>query len=256
MALIQGNANTLVLPTPVPDGTQTGGTRMGKDSSMYVSSMFPTKHLASLAGLYYTASQVAGMALVTSLTAVTEASPALIIENSAAAGGPNIMLDYVRIQATAIMAAAVDNQYTWKLDNIRNKWASAGTTFTPQNTNSGVANASIAKVNFGALVVATAQQSSTVFARTIAAGFLVNTATAPAQIIGDLFDFRFGALEAPLPTVVSNVASAGAHTFPVALCIALPPVVLAPGTTATLFVFGTTGGSAPSYNLSMGWYEY
>ena len=196
-----------------------------------------------------------GLAAVTTLGALTEASPYLIIENTAAAGGPNIMLDYVRVQSTAVAAAGTDLQYAWKLDNIKGKWGSAGTALTPQNPNMGGVNASVGTIHQGALVVATAQQSSA-NARVVTSGYWENVATAPAQIIGEMIDFRFGALEAPLPTVMSNVASAGAHTFPVGLCAPCPPVILTPGTTATLFLWGVLNASAPSYLVQGGWYEY
>ena len=254
--LIQGISNYLTSPAINPDGTLTSaqGSRMGKYNELYTLNMFPTKHMAALAGNYYSINNAAA-AVVTSLVALTEASPALIIENTASPGGVNIMLDYVRIDATAIAAAAVDWQYAWKLDNIRNKWASAGSTVTPQNGSMGSTSGSAASVHFGALVVATAQQSST-NARTIGSEFITPTGTAPVQIIGDMVDFRFGNLEAPLPTVRSNVASNGAHTFAACRSIGLGPVILTPGTTATLFLWGTTGGSAASYTLQGGWYEY
>jgi hypothetical protein len=254
MSLIQGQANTTTVPGVIPENTTTIQQAMDKYSSTFVVNEIPTKHVAALRGHYYSYN-LGGTAVVTSLTALTEASPACIIENTAPAGGPNILLDYFRIYATAIAAAAVDLQYAWKLDSIRGKWGSAGSAITPQNANMGLGNASLATVHFGALVVATANQSSS-NARQVAGGFLRPTATAPAQIIGDTFDFRFGALEAPLPTVMSNVASAGANTFPVGLCVPVGPIVLMPGTTATLFLWGTTAGSAASYAVQGGHYEY
>ena len=255
MPQITKETHVLVPPTAQPEGTQNATMTAFKYGEDAVVSLFPTKAAAALRGYYYAIS-LASTALVTSLTTLTEASPALIIENTAQAGGVNIVMDYVRVYSSAIMAAAVDSQAAWKIDNIRNKWASGGTAITPQNVNGNYANASVANVHAGALVVATAQQSSTVFARTVYNAFLKPTATAPAQIIGDTFDFRFGALDAPLPTVLNNVASAGANTFPLGLNVALPPVVLGPGQTLTLFMWGTTGGSAPSVMLSGGWYEY
>ena len=255
MAVITGQANYLSSPAAVPDGGQvTTSQRFGKFAEQYMLNMVPTKHMAALAGQYYSIS-AASTALVTSLTALTEASPALIIENTSNSTPVNIMLDYVRIYSSAVAAAGTDMQAAWKLDNLRGKWGSAGTAVTPQNANMGAANGSQGTVHVGALVVATAQQSSA-NARTIYNAFLKPTSTAPTQIIGDTFDFRFGALEAPLPTVLSNVASAGANTFPLGLCIPLAPVILTPGTTATLFIWGSNNGSAPSIMLSGGWYEY
>ena len=227
----------------------------------YIGSLFNFKQVAANLGNYYSfasgsvAGPIVGLAAVTSLVTLTEASPFLIIENTAAGTGPNITLDYVRIQATAIAAAGTDWAYAWKLDNVRNKWASAGTTMTPQNVNAGAANSSAGTVHGGALVVATAQQSSS-NAKLIGAEFLAPVGTAPVQIIGDLVDFRFGGNEAALPTVISNVASNGAHTFASGHVVPLPPVVLSPGTTATLFLWGTLEASAPSYTVHGGWYEY
>lgn len=260
MALIQGVTNALSSPAATPDGTQTPlALRTGKYNEQYIGSLFPTKVAAALAGYYYSV-VAAGTAVVTSLTALTEASPALIIENTAQAGGPNIMLDFMRIKATAIAAASTDWQVAWKLDNIRNKWASAGSTLTPQNASMGSTNSSVAAVHFGALVVSTAQQSSS-NARSIVNNFIYPTTTAPATIIGDTVDFRFGSLETPLPTVLNNVAQTdathlGARTFATGLPVALPPVILTPGTTATLFLWSSNSASAPSYELNGGWYEY
>jgi|SRR5271157_1035927 len=222
----------------------------------FIGSLFTAKQVSSILGNYYSFTTSAGIAVVTSLTALTEASPALIIENTAPVGGVNITLDFVRIQATAIAAAATDWQYGWKLDNIRNKWASAGSTLTPQNANVGIPNASAGTVHAGALVVATAQQSSTNFAKLIASEYLAPVGSNPVQIIGDLVDFRFGGNEAHLPTVISNVASNGAHTFASGHVVSLPPVTLGPGTTATLFLWGTAVGSAASYTFTGGWYEF
>lgn len=255
MATITKETHVLVPAAAQAEGQQNSTMTAFKYGEDAVVSLFPTKHAAALRGYYYGIS-LASTAVVTSLTALTEASPALIIENTAPTGGPNIMMDYVRVYFSAVAAAGTDLQGAWKVDNIRNKWASAGSAITPQNMNPAFANASVANVHAGALVVATAQQSSTVFARTIYNAFMKPTATAPAQIIGDTFDFRFGALEAPLPTVLNNVASAGANTFPLGLCVALPPVILTPGTTLTFFTWGSNNGSAASIMLNGGWYEY
>lgn len=255
MALIQGITNASTSPGPTLEGVQTpNGLRMGKFNEQYVGSLFPTKHLQALAGGYYSI-VAAGTAVVSSLTALTEASPALIIENTALTGGPNIMLDFIRIQATAVAAAATNWQYGWKLDNIRGKWASGGSALTPQNASMNTSNTSFASVHFGALAVSTAQQSSN-NARLAYSGFLSATGTAPVQIIGDTADFRFGNKEAQLPTVMSNVASNGAHTFATGMSVNLGPLVLTPGTTATLFLWGTTSGTAASYELNGGWFEY
>jgi len=258
MAQLQGQTNALTLPNPTGEGQATPTTyRSGKFNELYTLNPFPTKHMAALSGNYYTAVNAAAAA-VTSLTGLTEASPLLIVENTfAGAGiGPNILLDYVRIKATAIAAAGVDWQYGWKLDNVRQKWGSAGSAPAPQNANMGIANASFAQINFGALVVVTAKQSSA-NARLIQSDYLACTATAPAQVIGDTAEFRFGSLESAMTLTTDDAAlTTGAHLHPLNYPVTLGPVVLTPGTTATLFVWGTSEGSAPSYTLNMGWYEY
>ena len=163
---------------------------------------------------------------------------------------------FVRLKATAIAAAAVDWQYGWKIDNVRQKWGSAGAAPVPQNCNMGATNASVAQVNFGALVVAAAEQSSA-NARLVQSGFLAGTATAPAQVIGDVVEFRFGAFESGLLYTSDDAAlTTGAHLHPLGYAVGCPPIVLTPGTTATLFLWGTTAGSAASYELNMGHIEY
>lgn len=223
--------------------------------ALVLSSQTPTKYVAALQGNYYSITAASGTAVVTSLTALTEASPALIIENTAAAGGKTILMDYLRLEATAIAAAGTDWQYAFKTDNLPGKWGSAGSAITPQNVMMGAANASVGTVHFGALVVPTATQSSS-NARTLAGGYLTPVGTAPVQIIGDTVEFRFGPLENVISGVRSNVASNGAHTFAMMQTWGIGPCVISPGTTLTLFLWGTSEGSAPSYTLQGGWYEY
>jgi hypothetical protein len=257
MSTISGIVNATSSPPPIGDNLPNTQNRVGKFSETYVLNEVPTKHMAALSGKYYTAVN-AGVAAVTSLTALTEASPVLIIENTyAGAGiGPNILLDYVRIRSTAVMAAAVDWQFGWKLDNVRQKWGSAGSAPVPVNANMGIATASFAQINFGALVVVTAKQSSA-NARLVQDDFLACTGTAPVMVIGDVTEFRFGSLESGMVNTSDDAAlTTGAHLHPLCYPVSMGPIVLPPGTTATLFLWGTTGGSAPSYSLNMGWYEY
>lgn len=257
MANIQGITNALSSPAATPDGTQTpNALRTGKYNEQYAVSLVPTKHLAALSGYYY-CGNAGSTAVVTSLQTLTEASPALIIENSYSgqAPGPNILMDYVRLKCLAADTNTTTWAYGWKTDNIRGKWGSAGTAITPQNANMGATNSSVATVHFGALVVATAQQSSN-NARLVADGFLAPTASAAATVLGDMVEFQFGNLEAPLPTVTSNVASNGAHTFAMCYSVNLAPVVIPPGCTLTLFLFSASAGAIPSYELNMGWFEY
>ena len=255
MALIQGVTNAFGSPAATPEGQPTpNALRMGKFNELYVGSMVPTKHLACLAGYYYSAT-LGATAVVTTLATLTEASPAMIIENSGLAGGPSIMLDYVRLIATAVDAVSTTWAYSWKTDTIRGKWGSGGSALTPLNCNMGATNASVATIHFGALLVATAQQSSN-NARVFAAGNLAPTGTAPVTLIGDVVDFRFGCLEGPLPTTISNVASNGIHTFAMGYPVSNGPLVIPPGTTATLFLFNAGAMNAPSYAVNMGWFEY
>ena len=220
-----------------------------------VGALFPTKQAVAYIGAAYTAVS-AGVAEVANLNILTEASPLLIIENTAGSGGPSIVLDYVRIGATAIAATSTDWQYSWKMDSIRGKWASGGSALTPQNAHMGFANSSVASVHFGALAVLLAQRSSN-NARTIAAGFLAPTATAPAVVLGDVANFRFGAEEAAESHTSNDTASAGAHLHPLAYNVGIHTVVLPPGSTATLFMFNTTNTTqTPSYELNMGWFEF
>jgi len=221
----------------------------------FIGDLFTAKQIAPILGDYYAFTTTAATLVVTSLQTLTEASPALIIENTALAGGPNITLDFVRLQTTAADAASTTLVYAWKTDTIRGKWASAGSALTPQNVNAGTPSASVGTVHAGALVVATAQQSSP-NAKTVSQEFLLPTGTAPVQVLGDLYDFRFGGNEASLPTVISNIASNGAHTFATGRVISLGPVTLSPGSTLTLFLFSANAANQPSYTFTGGWYEF
>ena len=79
MALLQGVTNALTSPAPTSDGGLTpNAQRMGKYNELYALSMFPTKHLAALAGNYYSITVATATNEVTSLSSLTEMSQCYI----------------------------------------------------------------------------------------------------------------------------------------------------------------------------------
>jgi hypothetical protein len=260
MALLQGVTNWLFRPAATGDGTVTpNAQRMGKYNEMAVVDYYRDQYPQALEGSYFIASSPTpgtGIAITTSLTAYASGStkPFLLVMNNNPAGGANIELDYLKIIQTAgqLPTSATNIQIAICLDTVAAKSpTTAGTAITPVNVNPASQAVTNAVIQAGAITTAT--DSAAV--RLVYQDYIEPiVGTTPCAVAPDQFLAKFGPaglpgssayyqLSAGTPLQVKQVVSMG------------PPIVISPGWTAVVKIFGTANGAAATYSFELGYRE-
>lgn len=228
-----------------PDTTE-GNVRMGGDGSLYTLPLVQTSHMLADEGNYFVATNPTpgtGIAAVTSLQSLTEASPVLILKNNDVATNPSykrIYLDYIRLIVTAVGASSTNLDFAIKLDNNANKYTSGGSVLTATNVNMDVSTGSIALCYFGALAAVTSTGSARIVHR--------SHPRTTIPVIGDEYILKFGSVEFATSFLTS---SAGAYQQ----TINGGPLIIGPNQTATLYEWSAASGGAPSFEVEIGWWE-
>lgn len=203
-------------------------------------------------GAYMTATNATiGTGIIHALTTAFSATAALFcLRNTDAEGGQRIYLDYVRLTtgATAIaMTAATSIEAAVTIDNT-NRYSSGGTSITPANVNMDSSRATIAQINFGAVVLTAASGSVRQVARAA-----VPRRAAPALVTGDQIMFNFGQMDAPGIGVAGAAAPATAAAN---FYVPMPPVVIGGGDSLNFHLWYPAGATtAPTYEFDIGWWE-
>jgi hypothetical protein len=184
--------------------------------------------------------------VATATQALAKTNPVLAIINTSVPGGTNsynLYLRYVKLLITAVTTGNTTVQHVGTLDNLTPKLTTTGTLLsTPSNTNSAYNNLSKAVI-YGGVNIAGADTSN---ARTVHTGTVANS----IQIILDSYLFAFGE---PI-TAGSNML--GVVTSVKQIVIPLPPVVVAPGWTYTLGLWGLSwAATAQNYTIDVGYIE-
>lgn len=192
-----------------------------------------------------------GTGIIHALTTAFSATAAIFcLRNTDAEGGQRIYLDYVRLTtgATAIaMTAATSIEAAVTIDNT-NRYSSGGTSITPANVNMDSSRATIAQINFGAVVLSAASGS----VRTVARAAVPRRA-APALVTGDQIMFNFGQMDSPTMGVVGAAAPA---TAAAAMYVPMPPVIIGGGDSLNFHLWYPAGATtAPTYEFDIGWWE-
>jgi hypothetical protein len=202
-------------------------------------------------GAYFVANNAqTGVAMTTTL-AFSATAPFLVIQNTAAAGGKKIYLDYVDLGTTAAGSAASGLtliQMALYLDSIL-RYSSGGTNLSANIVcpNMAVSPTSVAAVYAGAITAAAASAARAVSGLKTVRPTVSATV---ADVVGELKHFTFagGAAShgAPITVAAANVIS-----------IPLPPIVIGPQQSALIHLFYAAGGTpvAASYAPEIGWYE-
>lgn len=255
------------LPQPSGDGLQLLNKRAGRYGEQSALSLVPTKHLLADEGGYFTAPLPPGStALQLGLSAAfAAAAAAIVIQNTDSPSNPfakRIYLDRIHMVVSGAPTSATDWQYATVLDNIPRAptvtvgiggTPATGTAYPPQinNTNMDVSAPSIAKVWYPLSIAAGA-------AITVpAAGAQVrpmHTAKLRAQIpvVNDDYRIVFGSVDDQGSALVT-AAPAGASR----IVDSHKPVIIGPGQTFLLYMWGTanaTAGIAFS-SLNTDWWE-
>ena len=225
----------------------------GTAGSQKVASLWNNDHCLADEGGYFMTVREYGSPIAITAGVVDDAltgsathapfAPALSIFNQENANNPNaksIYLRYIKLTTAVVPTLAVDWNYAIRLDN-GNKYSSGGTNLTANNVNPMSSNASVAKTYFGAVI---ANAIPTSAGRMVSMG---NIATA-IPVVLDTYTFVFGS---------QNIHMDQAKAAAVAknITINVPPVVIAPGWTLQLELWGTSYTTAAQYVLEMGHVE-
>lgn len=245
MNIVRGMVNRLLGSVPINPAGSIVPARMGSYGEIYVRESHGYTSAAD-EGSYFTAGHPTvdtAILASASIAAYTAVSPLFIIQNNAAIGGKNIILDYIRWQTAVATAAATNWILTLVTDTIK-RYASAGSTLTPRAARTDIlASASIAQVYAGALVATAASSPIILFNQIVRSSI---------PIINESYHLKFGSSsghgEAPLIAAVA-ATTALRHGFN------LPPVVLAPQTSLLVHPYGASATTAAQYYLDMGWTE-
>ena len=172
-----------------------------------------------------------------------QASPVMIIANNWAATDPNqkiIFPMYLKMLLSQVPTSATSWQYAIRLDSNPNKLTTAGTVITPVNSNSNSGTVSRGYINFGAITTVVASSNS----RLVARG-QVNSAV---PVTADQWLFNFGNYGVPMDQISGG---SGAKN------ISMPcgPIIIAPGWTLTLEMWGASNAAAPSWEFELGYVE-
>lgn len=223
-------------------------TNYAVSGSTKVSMIFPGDYGACDEGSFFTASQgaTASTAVATTTQALAKTNPVLAIINPYPVGGPgsyNMYIRYIKLVMSVVSGSSAFIAHVGTLDNLNPKLSTVGTAFTvgPNNTNSASGTTSRATL-VGGVNIATADTS---LGRTVHTGFVTNG----LPVAFDNYILAFGE-----PVGTANLI--GTMTLVKTMVIPVPPVIVAPGWTYTLGLWGTsTAASAATYYMDVGWIE-
>jgi len=239
-------------PSRGADGTQKQ-IRTSGYGDQYVLPMSRGNYGVADEGAYFTGrNPTIGTGIIHALTTAWSATAALFcLRNTDSEGAKRIYLDYVKLitGATAIsMTAATSIEAAVTIDNT-NRYASGGTAITPTCPNMDSAQATIANLNFGAVVLSAASGSVRIAGRSAFA-----RRAAPALVTGDQLLWRFGD---PLsPQEMQVVGAAAPATAPAHMGAMMPPVIIGGGDSINFHLWYPAGATtAPTYEFEIGWWE-
>jgi hypothetical protein len=200
--------------------------------------------LSDEGGYFITTNPYPGTAIATTSSVVDDGAsaasthaqfaPAAIIYNSASVTDPNapsIYLRYIKLIINLVPAAASSWKYALRLDNV-NRYSSGGLTLTPVNVNPASPRGTKAQVYFGAIVPTGLPSANS---KLVANGQVANAV--PTSLDQWLFDATGGA------------GNTGGATSTVETRVA--PIVIPPGWSLSLEMWGPGNSSAPSWEFEI-----
>lgn len=237
------------LPSPTSDGTNQLA-RLGRYGEVTVVPFTQGTYPLADEGAYFTAvNPTPGTGIIHALTTSWSATAALFcLRNTDSAGGKRLYLDYVKLLTISTAPTGTTSVRLAVTIDSTNRYSSGGTSITPKSVNMDVAPASIAALNFGAVVAAAASANVRDIAREAQP-----PRAAPALVSGDTFFYNFGQVTSES---VGAIGSATPATAPSCFTAALPPVVIGPGH-SLLFHHYYPGAAttAPTFEFEIAWWE-
>lgn len=195
-----------------------------------------------------------GTAIATTTSVVDDATgasthaqqkPVMFIQNQWTPGplsSPNIYLRYLKMFVVQVPTSATSWKYAMRLSPNSNKLTTAGTAITPIQVSSYYNFASRASISFGAIT--TTDSTTDIGQRLIGNGQV--SGAVPVAL--DEWIFTFGAIP---QAIDSSITSANIKR----LSIPTASVIIAPGWSWTLEMWGTSNAAAPSWEFELGWIE-
>lgn len=169
--------------------------------------------------------------------------PLLHIFNGNAAGGRNIIIDFVRIRMTAIGAGATTTDFTTWVDNAgATSKTSGGTVATSVNARGDQPFTTGAVVTFGAVVASAPASEKRLDHQRV---------RSVVAVVEDQYVFDFGGASYGPPT--GGITMAG--TAVVGLYVKMVPVVVPPLGNFKLVQWGASQSGAHSFEYTVGWIE-
>lgn len=201
-------------------------------------------------GAYFTGvNPTPGTGIIHALTTAWSATAALFcLRNTDAESAKRIYIDYVKLITIGTAPTATTSvRLAITIDNT-NRFSAGGTSITPKNINMDSSQATIAALNFGAVVLTAASGSVRDIARE-AQPFRA----APALVAGDTFFYNFGATTAESLGVMGSATPA---TAPANFTAAMPPVILGGGDSLNFHqYYPAAATTAPTFEFEIGWWE-
>jgi len=215
--------------------------RLGRHGEQFMLNAADRRQMAN-SGFYFqalTATPGTGIIDHASVTSYDATKPCLHIKNTATeAEGTRIILDRLKKLVSVAGAAATSFRYEWRVDNV-SRYTSGGTQLVARKPNMDASGVGKALIYTGAIIAPAASTDE----RIISQGVLRQGLGAA----GDEFNFIFGGdpqfALTPLTTVIAK------HVIDVA------PIVLGPGDTALLYVYGASQTTALTTEIELGYWE-
>lgn len=183
------------------------------------------------------------IAVTTSITAYAETAGAvgfgLVVKNTSSAGdtAKRIVMSRITLPIVQVPTSATSWQYVLVLTNNPAFYTSGGSVLAPVNVNSDIISGSVAQVFFGALTTAVPGTDKRYVGRGTLRGIIPTT-----------FD-EMSIVFRGCPT--SALATAGSMRN---VCYN-EPVVIGPGYSLGLSMFGASNGAAPTFEPTISWIE-
>jgi hypothetical protein len=256
------------LPPASPEGSESEGYIRGlRYGEAGVMSMIRKAHLLADEGSYFVANN-AQTGIVEGLqTGFVVTAPTLYLANTADPGEPtakSIGLDYIdlSVQTIGVTATAVQGKALALYLDKGNNYSSGGTDLSGKiwavNPRVG-ANASLAKLYFGALTTVTPAVSKgltrpIVGQRTYR---MPVTATTVPDAVGDRLRLEFGNVESEAAAQFGTTGALMANVYQTVLKV--PPIVIPPGWSLALYTWDLVSGGTYTTGVTWlpeaGWWE-
>lgn len=208
-----------------------------------------TYPLADEGGYFTAVNPTPGTGIIHALTTAWSATAALFcLRNTDGEGAKRIYLDYVKLMCLGTAPTATTSiRLAITIDNT-NRFSSGGTAITPKNVNMDSSQATIAALNFGAVVLTAASGSVRDISREAQP-----PRAAPALVSGDTFFYNFGQVNSE---ALGTVGAAAPATAPANFTAAMPPVVIGGGDSLNFHLYYPAAATtAPTYEFEIAWWE-